>query len=64
MKGGEAMNNRITPYQAGWLSLLLEMRVADEKELREAQNRVAQEAVEELARRRRKRLKRRRRRDD
>jgi hypothetical protein len=58
------MNNRITPYQAGWLSLLLEMRVAEEKDLREAQNRVAQEAVEELARRRRKRLKRRRRRDD
>lgn len=59
------MNNRITPYESGWLTLLLRMGVAEERELRAAQARVAQEAVEELARRRKeRRLKRRRRRDD
>lgn len=57
-------NNRLAPYEAGWLTLLLRMGVAEERDLREAQNRIAREAVEELERRRKKRLKRRRRRDD
>jgi hypothetical protein len=58
--------NRITPYESGWLSLLLQMRAASEADLRAAQARVAQEAVEEIEKRRReqRRLKKRRKRDD
>jgi hypothetical protein len=40
--------NRLHDYEAGWLTLLLEMRVAEEHELREAQNRVARQAIAEL----------------
>lgn len=58
------MNHRLSPYEAGWLTLLLRMGVAEERDLREAQNRIAREAVEELEKRRKKRLKRRRRKDD
>ncbi len=39
--------NRLHDYEAGWLTLLLEMRVAEERELREAQNRVARQAIAE-----------------
>ncbi len=37
--------NRLHDYEAGWLTLLLRMGVAEEKELRAAQNRVAQAAI-------------------
>jgi len=40
--------HRLHPYEAGWLTLLLKMGVASEKALREAQNRVAQAAVDEM----------------
>jgi hypothetical protein len=36
--------NRLHEYEAGWLTLLLSIGVADEHELREAQNRVAVKA--------------------
>lgn len=59
-------NNRITPYEAGWLSFLVEAGLASETDARAAQGRVAQDAINELDRLRRekKRLKRRRRKDD
>lgn len=40
--------NRLYDYDAGWLTLLLKMGVAEEKELRDAQNRVAQQAIDEM----------------
>ena len=55
--------NRLHDYEAGWLTLLLKMGVASEKELREAQSRVAQQAIDEMnERRERRRTERRRRR--
>lgn len=57
--------NRLHDYEAGWLTLLLKMGVAEEKELYEAQNRVAQAAIDEMSRRREKRrMENRRRRKD
>ena len=60
--------NRLHDYEAGWLTLLLKMGVAEEKELRAAQNRVAQAVIKKMEERReRKRAERgrkRRRRDD
>ena len=47
--------NRLHDYEAGWLTLLLKMGVASEKELREAQNRVAQAAIDEMEERRERR---------
>ena len=44
--------NRLSDYEAGWLTLLLEMKVADRQALIEAQNRVAQKALNELNERR------------
>ena len=40
--------NRLHDYEAGWLTLLLKMGVASEKALQEAQNRVAQAAIDEM----------------
>jgi len=40
--------NRLHDYEAGWLTLLLKMGVASEKALREAQNRVAQAAIDKV----------------
>jgi len=40
--------NRLHDYEAGWLTLLLNMGVASEKALQEAQNRVAQQAIDEM----------------
>ena len=54
------MTNRITPYEAGWLQMLLDRGLAGEKDLREAQARVAQDAVRELQARAAKRRKKRR----
>ena len=53
------MTNRVTPYEAGWLTFLVRQGLASEAEAREAMNRVAQDALDELARR--KKLKKRRR---
>ncbi len=59
------VKNRLHDYEAGWLTLLLEMGVAGERELREAQTRVAQKAINELEERReRRRAKRDRRRKE
>lgn len=55
------MNNRVTPYEAGWLTLLVKQGICTEAAAREAMNRVAQEALDELERRRK--LKRRRKKD-
>lgn len=42
--------NRITPYEAGWLAMLVATGIASVEDAREARNRVAQEAVRELER--------------
>jgi hypothetical protein len=47
--------NRLHDYEAGWLTLLLKMGVASEKVLQEAQNRVAQQAIDDMNERREKR---------
>jgi hypothetical protein len=52
--------NRLHDYEAGWLTLLLKMGVASEKALQEAQNRVAQKAIDEMNERRAERKRRRR----
>jgi hypothetical protein len=44
--------NRLHDYEAGWLTLLLQMGVAEERALREAQNRVAQAAIDDMNERR------------
>lgn len=57
------MKNRITPYEAGWLSMLVARGIASEAEAREAMNRVAQDALAEIERLRVKKRTRRRRKD-
>ena len=47
--------NRLHDYEAGWLTLLLKMGVAEEKALHEAQNRVAQAAINKVNERRERR---------
>jgi hypothetical protein len=44
--------NRPHDYEAGWLTLLLQMGVAEKSGLREAQNRLAQAAIDEMNERR------------
>ena len=51
-EGGEEMKNRITPYEAGWLSMLVARGLATEAEAREAQHRVARAAIDEMEARR------------
>jgi len=46
------MSNRITPYEAGWLSMLVARGLATEAEAREAQHRVARAAIDEMEARR------------
>jgi hypothetical protein len=59
----EPAQNRLHNYEAGWLTLLVRMRVATEDEARAAMNRVAQKAIDDMAaRRERRRTKRNRRR--
>lgn len=53
--------HRLHDYEEGWLTLLLQMGVASEKELRAAQARVAQQAIDEMEAKRRRRQRRRRR---
>lgn len=57
------MKNRIHDYEAGWLTLLVQMGVASQEDAREAMNRVAQAAIDEIRRRRKLKKKNRRRRD-
>ena len=45
--------NRLHGYEAGWLTLLIKMGVATEKEARAAMRRVAQKAIEDTNKRRR-----------
>jgi hypothetical protein len=40
--------NRLHDYEAGWLTLLIEMGVASRAEAEAAMNRVAQEAIDEM----------------
>lgn len=40
--------NRLHDYEAGWLTLLLKMGVAEEQALRKAQSRVAQAAINDM----------------
>lgn len=58
------MRNRISDYEAGWLTFLVKQGIATEAAAREAMNRVAQEAVEELERRARAKKKAKKKRDD
>ncbi len=44
------MKNRIQPYEAGWLTMLVEQGIATQEEARAAMNRVAQEAIDEIQR--------------
>lgn len=44
------MTNRLHPYEAGWLSFLVEKQLASEADCREAMNRIAQEALDEFQR--------------
>lgn len=54
--------HRLHDYEAGWLTLLVEMRVATRAEAQAAMNRVARAAIDEgEARRKRRRTARRRR---
>jgi len=53
--------HRLHDYEEGWLTLLLQMGVASEKELRSAQARVAQQAIDEMEAKRPGRKRRRRR---
>ena len=59
----ESLKNRLHDYEAGWLTILLKMGVADENDLRDAQNRVAQAAIDEMHEKRQKKRARRRKRD-
>ena len=61
--------NRLHPYEAGWLTLLVKMGVATRADAAEAQDRVARQALEDLDRyrekqRERKQAKKRRRKRD
>lgn len=56
-------NNRLSPYEAGWLSFLVESGIADREAALEAQRRVALAAWDALQRRSRKK-KRKKRRDE
>jgi hypothetical protein len=59
--------NRLHDYEAGWLTLLVEMGVASQQEAHDAMCRVAQKAIDDMEaqreRRRPERKRRRRRRD-
>ena len=48
--------NRLHDYEAGWLTLLVQMGVATEKQAHDAMCRVAQKAIDEMEERRERRL--------
>jgi len=56
--------NRLHDYEAGWLTLLVEMGVATREEAHDATCRVAQTAIDEVEEKRRRRKERRRRRPE
>lgn len=58
------MKNRITPYEGGWLTFLVEQGIASRASARDAMNRVAQEALDELERRRKAKRRARKKRED
>jgi hypothetical protein len=41
-------NNRLHDYEAGWLTLLIQMGVATEKQANDAMCRVAQQAIDDM----------------
>jgi hypothetical protein len=47
--------NRLHDYEAGWLTLLVEMRVATKEQAQEAMCRVAQKAIDDMNERRERR---------
>ena len=47
--------NRLHDYEAGWLTLLVQMGVATEKQAHDAMRRVAQKAIDEMEERRKRR---------
>jgi hypothetical protein len=47
--------NRLHDYEAGWLTLLVEMGVATKEEAHDAMCRVAQQAIDDMNERREKR---------
>lgn len=51
----EPAKNRLHDYEAGWLTLLVSMRVATETEARGAMSRVAQKAIDDMEERRERR---------
>jgi len=59
MKG--PAKHRLHDYEEGWLTLLLQMGIASEKELRSAQVRFAQQAIDEMEAKRQSQKRRRRR---
>jgi len=61
MKG--PAKHRLHDYEEGWLTLLLQMGIASQKELRSAQARVAQQAIDEMEAKRQSQKRRRRRPD-
>jgi hypothetical protein len=52
--------NRLHDYEAGWLTLLVQMGVATEKQAHGAMCRIAQKAIDEMNERRQRRRARRR----
>ena len=44
------MKNRLHPYEAGWLTFLVEKQIATEADCRAAMNRLAQDALDEFNR--------------
>ena len=62
----EAAKNHLHDYEAGWLTLLVSMRVATEAEARAAMSRVAQKTIYDMGewRERRRRQQKRRRKSD
>lgn len=58
------MKNRITPYEAGWLTFLVSSGIATEADCRAAMNRIAQEALDEFNRLRAARKRKKRRKED
>lgn len=56
------VKNRLHDYEAGWLTLLVDMGIATKQEAHEAMCRVAQSAVDEGERKRRRQQERKKRR--
>lgn len=57
------MTNRLTDYEAGWLTFLVNSGIASKEQARAAMDRVAQEAIDKLNDRAAKRARKRRRKE-